>query len=358
MKIYKTIPISELVVQNDSEVEQNRVRLIFENIRERGSLGLSLTEHEKDFFGICLESSFTDEGILEDYPFLENFRFKTYYLTYYYDFTGGEKYYKLDHVALKIFQFQNPGVSSLNRRDFLKEVSAPEVKKDLDFLIVMANSWNSVIDVTNHSNSLLQYVSKETRDQIALLDKRPEFYDMYSKGGWLYKYQKMKIVLQLKYIYLATIEVFESMKSDDFLLFLNGCEIEYNEYSIVHILSRHFAALTKPFDTGKSYHNMDFLPKQLNLQLKEIFKMISDTGLYVNDSIQKISFVYKGIAYSVHTNSDRFKQIKGKGNVAYTRVETFYPIEIQKELIEIQQNYLLKEVNNDLSVYCKISNSR
>ena len=45
-----TYEIEDLDLKNNSEEEQLRTRLIFEDLKLKAQNGVSLTEHEKDFF--------------------------------------------------------------------------------------------------------------------------------------------------------------------------------------------------------------------------------------------------------------------------------------------------------------------
>jgi hypothetical protein len=142
----------------------------------------------------------------------------------------------------------------------------------------------------------------------------------------------------------------------EFVIQLNGYDIEINEYSIVHILNRHYSEITKP-NSSKSFHIEDFKPKYLNKQIGTIFQEINNSGFYKNISINKLSFNYKNIDYTIYINQ-KTKQIKGQGNVSYLRLDTFYPITDQKELKELTNKYDLMKVNEELGVYIEKNNGR
>jgi len=161
----------------------------------------------------------------------------------------------------------------------------------------------------------------------------------------------MKVLLQSKFIYCLALKIYELHSSDDFKLNLNGQEIEINEYSIIHILSRHFGEVTKP-TTNKSFHNEDFIPRQLNIQLKSIIETINNSGVYAGQPIEKIAFKYQNKDYLIWTN-EQTKQITDIGNVNYIRLETFYPIESRVDIQDINTNYTLTEINEEISVYLK-----
>lgn len=140
-------------------------------------------------------------------------------------------------------------------------------------------------------------------------------------------------------------------ENKDFVFNLSGQDIEINEYSIIHILNRHFSEVTKQ-NFNKSYHGEDIKPKYLNKQLKEIMTMIDDSKYFDNQTINNINFRYKDTDYAIWI-SKRIKQEKGKGNVEFNRLETFYPIKNKEELDKLKQSYDYHQINDDIGVYVK-----
>lgn len=324
-----TFKIEELVLLNDSIEEQDRTRKIFENLKSKAISGEEMSEHEKDFFCQGVKLSKLDDGKLEDYTCCNNFKFKMTYLSYFQDLSGLGQYEKVKGTSI-----YNP--------------DRKEIYRDIEYLKKESNSWNSIISITNHDNELLQQISKETRNDLKSIEK--------SKGRLLFRRDKEKYILskratllQSKYIYCMALQTFEMFDRKEFIISLNGIEIEINEFSIIHILNRHYSEITKT-NSSKSFHIEDFEPKYLNKQLGIIFQEIDKSELYKNCSIKRVAFRYKSIDYTIWIN-ERTKQIKGKGNVSFYRLETFYPITDQKELSELMANQDLKKINDELSVY-------
>jgi hypothetical protein len=135
----------------------------------------------------------------------------------------------------------------------------------------------------------------------------------------------------------------------EFLISLNGKVIEINEFSIIHILSRHFAQTTKPLNQ-KSFHIEDIVPRYLNKQLKNIFDDIDSSNSLNDKAINKIAFQYKNIDYMIWIN-ERTKQIPGKGNIQFNRLETFYPVVDKADIEDLKENYTLEIINEELKVY-------
>ncbi len=329
---YKTFEISELTLHNNSEEEQMRTRKIFEILKQRAISNEFLSEHEKEFFCTGVKLSLLNDGKWEDYQCCDNPKFKFFYLVYFHDLTGGSPFYK------------PKGTSVI-------KVDSAEAQLDLEYLYLKAEEWQTTIQKGNHSDQLLQQISAETRSELKNLDNQPEFTnDKFAKGSFRYIYKKRAVLLQSKYIYCIALEIFESLTSTDLVLEINNQIIEFNEYSLIHILNRHYSEMTKQYSTNKTFHNEDFKPRILSIQLKEILKDIDNSKVLEMKSIDKIAFKINSVDYLLWT-SEETKSIKGKGNVKYRRLNTFYPVTDLNELDKLNTDYELKKISNSISVY-------
>lgn len=188
--------ISELWVNDETPLEQDRVRRIFLDIKDKCIKNEFITEHEKEFFALCLKVSILDDGSIYDFPCLENVVFKSTYLNYWFDLTGASKYEKA-------------------KKGKAVPIPRDEVKRDLEYLIDEAEKWNQIIEKTNHSSELLQQVCKETREQIKTLNNLPEFKnDIVLQGSFYYRYKLWSILLVSKYVYLTSLEIIEKIIED------------------------------------------------------------------------------------------------------------------------------------------------
>ena len=323
--------VEELELKNNSDQEQVRTRKIFEDLKSKAENKEKLTEHEKDFFCSAIRLSRMNDGSMDEYDCCANFKFKDLYLTYFKDLLGLSKYRKM-------------------KGQTLYEVEPQEIKSDLEYLSKIEKEWLNLIDKTNHSEELLQQISIETRKELEKI-KKTAGRDSNNQNQTNDQRKVRSVILQSKYIYLTALQIYEIFKPTDFVFSLNENFIEITEYSIVHILNRHFAQIAKP-DSKKSFHNTDFKPKYLTIQLKKIFEEIDKSGLLYGMAINKISFLYKDVNYQVWIN-EKYKQIKGKGNVRFNRLETFYPIEQESELLKIKDKHKLIQINKDLSIFVK-----
>lgn len=322
--------IEELQVKSDDITEQIRVRKIFELLKDKCRNGKALTEHEKNFFCNCLKLSKLGDGKCEDYSCCDNFIFKETYLTYFHDLTGGSEFHKIQ--GRKVYK-----------------VDPSEAQTDLKYLYQISDEWELIIQKTNHSNQLLQQISTETRNELKILSQLPEVTNgFWRKGSNLYIFKERAILLNSKYIYCKALEIFEILKPADLILEINETQIEFNDYSLIHILNRHYSEIIKQYNTRKSFHNEDILPEILSTQLKDILKRIDNTKLLQGRPIDFICFQFKTIDYVIWT-SVRTKSTKGK-NIDYRRLDTFYPIN-DTEKNKLNSNFNLTKIDETLSVY-------
>lgn len=324
--------IDELRLKNDSEAEQIRTRNIFEVLKAKAIKQETLTEHEKEFFCMTVKNSHLNDGVWEDYSCCENYKFKSIYLAYFHNLTGASAYHKVKGVGVY-------------------KVDTKEAQTDLQYLYDKSDEWKLIIQKTNHSDQLLQQISAETRYELKNLSNLPEILNGdWRKGSFVYIFKERAILLHSKYIYCIALEIFETLKAADLILELNSIQIEFNEYSLFHILNRHYAQITKQYDTGKTFHNEDFKPRILSVQLKEILHDIDSSKVLQGQAIDKIGFQKNGIHYLIWT-SEKIKSVKGQGNVSFRRLDTFYHVSDEAEKNKIIATCDLKKITDTLSVY-------
>ncbi|WP_413514119.1 hypothetical protein [Myroides odoratus] len=264
--------IDDLELKNNSENEQIRTRRMFEDLLFKCNQSTSLSEHEKDFLCLGLKLSLLNDGNITDCPCCHNYKFKMIYHSYFHDLSGNGRYEKV-------------------RNGKIYPPSQYEIKKDLLFLEKTANQWQKTIEVTNHPNELLQEVSKEIRSELKQIEKNKGFM-FFKREKDNYTFHKRNLLLQSKYIYTTILLMLEKLSPQDLQFTFNGETIESTNYSLVHILNRHFSQIIKQ-NKNKTYHSEDidfmFFPKQV----KEIFKTIEDSKLLETESIESV-FYKKG----------------------------------------------------------------
>lgn len=221
-------------------------------------------------------------------------------------------------------------------------------------LAKFTGNWKELIKKDNHKDELMQNISKETRDQLKVLRKSPMFYtDGISIQSFLFQAQEAKLLMMSKKVYITVNKLFEDYPELKAVYSLDGHDIEFTRYSMTHILMRHYAQTQKPFQPGKSFHKRHFGLESIIPFLSQIFKSIDDSKAFKNQGVENISFKYKGIDFRIYCNIEH-KQIKGKtGNHPFYRLNTFFPVEEEKERLEIESNYLPYPIDEELIIYIR-----
>ena len=171
-----------------------------------------------------------NEGLankVEDFEVCADFIFKDLYLTYYDNLSGAK-----------------------NAQNFRGPISSSKKQTDIDKLEGFHQEWYPDIKKPNHSESLMNSVAKEARDELKKIE------ELYQKGMWgtnVYKAKVKSISLHSKWIYLYVKEIFEGI-DDSFTIGFTDDTIEIDQNSMVHIMFRHYSESAKQFNTGKSFH--------------------------------------------------------------------------------------------------------
>lgn len=323
----------ELDFKNGSEGEQIRTRKIFDDLKERAINGKFLLEREKEF--LCMGLNLTihkDDGKPENFDFCNDYIFKELYLTYFHNNLAG-----LFHKA---------------KKGKIVEVSQREQIKDFKTLQSISNRWLKQIEITNHKDQVLQELATETRKDLKELDKKYPRITRYFKAKQdKYRLQKDKIILQSKFLYHMIKSVKQDYEQSEFEIPFSDQIVELTDYSLVHITSRHYAEPIKD-KPEKSFHYKNFYPRELHIDLRNILTEIDKLGVIDLNQTDNIIFEFDEVVYQLWIQK-RIKQIKGKGNVEFNRIQSFYPIYEQGKLSEINTNYDKTKINDKLELYVK-----
>lgn len=323
----------QLQHRGDTKAEHERLRNMFDDLVERGKSGeiLSMAEQDFVFHGI----TYFNENP-NNFPYVDEARFKYLYLTYAFDITGGSAYLK-------------------TRGGEVVQVPLLEKEHDLGYLIEKAENWGTKIISDRHRDPLMQVVATEFRSEKKELDAslnicgRPALV-----GSFYYQYKLWGTYLRARIVYIYTKEIFEEILPADCIYSLCGETIEFTQYSMVHILNRHFAESTKQFNSGKDYHLEDIIPWIMPKQIQNIIFEIDKSGLLTKQFATEINLRYKGQIYQLWA-SIQSKQVKGlKGNINYKRLDSFYPASAPSVLDKLKSFYTEIKVNDDLSVFVPI----
>ncbi|KAF2512121.1 hypothetical protein EYY60_07685 [Flavobacterium zhairuonense] len=324
-------PLHELNFKNASAEEQLRTRKVFEDLKKRAHDGKTFLEREKDFFCTCLKLSQWNDGHIHEFEICNDYEFKELYLTYFHN--------NLEGPFFKVHKTQ------------IIEVSPDEQIKDFAYLMKVADEWSKQIEIENHKNPILQEIGFETRrDLKSLSQKFTGLNRIFRKQKDDYKLRKDKIILQSKFIYLLVKSVIENNDNKDFEIPFSNETIEFTIYSLVHIVSRHYAEPIKQ-NEDKTYHYENFFPTELHIDLKNILLEIDKLNLIDINKTDNIIFKFKGVHYRLYIQK-RFKQVKGiKGNIQFFRIQTFYPLYSQEDFEMLQKEYNENKIMDELSVF-------
>lgn len=329
----KNYTIDELDFKNDSEQEQIRTRKIFDDLKDKALKGEKLLEREKEFLCLSLKLTLNEnDGKPEDFDFCKDFIFHELYLTYFHNNLAGP-FFKA-------------------KKGKIVEVDLEEQGRDFKTLQNISDKWIKEIEKTNHKDQILQELSSETRIDLKALDKKyPNWFRKIKKNQNDYKLQRDKIILQSKFIYHLTKSVIENYNTEDFEIPFSSEIIEFTSYSLIHITSRHYSEPIKN-NKEKTYHYKNFLPKELHINLKNILLKIDTLKVINIKNTDNIIFEYDGVVYQIWIQK-KIKQIKGKGNVTFNRIQSFYPIYDKTQLKNIENDYEKLIIDNKLSLFKK-----
>ncbi|PIF47475.1 hypothetical protein CLU96_4531 [Chryseobacterium sp. 52] len=322
----------ELEHGGNSEEEQKRLRMIFEDLKQKALTKKLLLEREKEFLCTSINHSLIkSDGNPEDFDFCEDYIFRGLYLTYYGQSENGP--------------FYKPHGTTII------QVSESEKKKDLQKLDKIAKEWEKTINITNHKEQLLQDLSSEIRqeDLKGLNKKFPKLIRKLKRKNEAFIYEKRKLLLHSKFIYLMVKSISQNFDSIDFEIPFSKSTIEITPYSFVHIINRHYAEKIKN-KPDKTYHYKNFYPKELHLDLKNILLEIDKHNIIDLNTQDNFIFIYDNVTYHIWIQK-RNKQIQGKkGNIEFFRLQSFYPIYDKTEL-EIKLNYSEYKINDRISLF-------
>jgi len=316
---------------HEDKSESGPSRKIFLELLDKAKKKANLSYAEAEYLCNALRFTKMDDGKPQNFEICDDCLFRHLYLRYVFDLNGVTPIKK-------------------NKTEF---TPVPEKRIEVEELERISKEWEIIIQQSNHPNQALNYLTKETRSDIKDLEKHPEF----NNYGFLRKcnhfdFRKKRIVLHSKFIYSKYQEVMSELSDADRTFVLNGAEIEFNEYSYIHILSRHYAEIIKQTPNNKTYHIPDFSPDEIVSQLDEIFKKIESSSKFKGQSIHEVNFRFKGNLYRIWIN-ERIKSVKGKGNVKYNRLETFFPLEDREMLEDLRANFNEEKITDEISVFIR-----
>lgn len=264
---------------------------------------------------------------LDDYKVCREYVFKDLYLNYYNNLNGIKP-----------------------ARDYMGPIAVDKKRVDIKKLDEFNNEWFPKLGIFNHKDQLLNLIVSEANKELKEIKRRHE---TSGKGYNALRAKQKSVSLHSKYLYLTIKEFFEEIENGSVIVNFNEREVHIDSASLVHIMFRHYAGITKQFDTGKSFH----LDRSINHfeipnELKSILEQIQDSGQLPSSQIDFIPIKFNSTIYAIWTGELK-TYIKGKGQVTVRKLKTFYPIEDENELNKINGNYDEISIDDNLSYYVR-----
>jgi len=286
-----------------------------DGLMEKYNTGKQLTDEEVEDFCLCMKPE-----LVNNYRICDDERFCTLYL----------ENLAADQEGVKL---------SEEKQKYLNE---------------FYTAWEIIILNERHSDKLLKYSAEEARNEIKNIRKK------FEKNGDSIESQEFKkkrriSILRSKFFYLKTKSVLNQLGQLPLKLTFNGSYVEVDEYTYVHLLFRHFGQLTKPEDFDKTYFTEEIQLEQIPDVIQYLLESVDICGFSDDEFNHKIAFKYNGRFYRIYFKEAERGE-KGKGNVKYRRVNTFYPIEKQSEIDDLMTNYEEKNLYENLKLYIRKRN--
>ena len=158
--------------------------------------------------------------------------------------------------------------------------------------------------------------------------------------------KEKEIILRSKNTYIKVNQVLENTGSNELSLNLCGKEVHIDEFTLIHTFFRHYSELTKQYDDNKSHFTPEIYLDQLPIILKEkILEPIEKSGVLGGDLPQSIFIKYFGRLYRIYFN----EKSVNSGHATVMRVNTFYPVDQEKDLQD-SKKYHFRKVGNNLHI--------
>lgn len=226
-------------------------------------------------------------------------------------------------------------------------ISQEQKTLDAAFLEEQFQSWHPVVSKTNHKHTALQYITKESRDDIkeALRFAR-QIGDGSRRTDMIYK----TLVIHNKYVFSHIEEYYQEHLVRQDVIQLCGWEVVIDSFVYAHVAIRHMASWTKFGRPGKTFFDdehiaIDRLPRVIIDFLQEYERRI---GCGKFDG-RKIYFKFNNRNYVIWFDGYT-RPVKGGRIRKFLRVESFYPAEIKNDPANIAK-LKFEQVSSNLGFY-------
>jgi len=299
-------------IKPKSEQEHNSIN---EDLHRRASSGEKLSTIEIDYFCNCLR-----RDLRLNFSICDEYRFRDYYFR------------SLDNNVGSQFP-----------------MLTDEELKELD---LFADGWyNKIVQIPNHSSQTLQHIAKEARKEIKLISK--EFsYNGYLVRSNLYQQKLKKIMWMSRFIHFKIVyDYFIGYQKTEIVIPSKFGEVIFNDVSLAHIYTRHYAAGEKQYLTEQSFFSPDIHFNSIHRVIILVLGWITKNNIQILKPISKaITFKFKEHYYQLYLDNT-FVQRKGqKGNISILRVKSLFPVN-DKIILSKISHLNGHQVSKDLIIY-------
>lgn len=201
---------------------------------------------------------------------------------------------------------------------------------DLAFLDAEFKAWDAKLKNAVPGNDMLGYLVEEVNQHVNLLNR-------YAQRNGLGKsdidYWTKSIILHSRYIYLLVDEFYQELGTKSEILNPNRKSILIDSFCYIHTLFRHFAAIIKNYQTGKSYHFDEGVQfSELPWFLKKVIQSYLRNTAPSEFNGRSMDIIFNGKPYAIW-----FRQVG-----SHLRVQTFYPVDSKEYLRKLRKRKRVK----------------
>jgi hypothetical protein len=259
---------------------------LFDKARE----GKKLSLFELDFFCVCL-----NRDLRIKFPICNEYRFRDYYLR------------NLDYRPVPV-QYQ------------LTEVERQELDE-------FAEDWYNNVILNERCSQTLLHIRRETKKEIKQMSKEFQYNGFLVKSK-LYQAKLKKILWMSRYIHFKIVyDFFLGSKSYEISIPSIFGEVVFNDFSLAHIYTRHYAGGEKQYSPDQSFFSPDIHFNSIHRVVILVLGWINKQNIPIKQLINKaISFKYKNEYYHLYLDRVLIQRKGHKGNISVLRVNTIFPI--------------------------------
>lgn len=223
-----------------------------------------------------------------------------------------------------------------------------EVTKDIAYLDQEYNRIQNLLAQRATADEMLNNFKSESNHQ---LREQHKFSKRALHGYFKQQYEKKKVTLHAWFLFLKVKEYFQELGKNEIVIPYTSGEIVIDSYVYIHVLFRHFAQTVTYYQDEKSYHfdqiniSHEWLLDQIANYVQE-YLLLAPAGSF-NERF--ISLKLNGQYYDIWLRK-MSKSIKGGGVRKFLRVQSYYPVDKEKDLKRIKALNEIK-VSENLSFF-------